>query len=173
MWGGPEFFGVVKGGDQNFFSGSKGGGPKFFEGQGGGTKIFSQIFFFAPSAQFLLRYIIQKFFAPSAQPFPLPYFMPHNMFIYNQIFSQPPAHSLFSLITAPPLFVRGGCSFTLGGDQNFSQGQRGGAKFFPVGKVGDQIFFTYANGGTRKNWRPAITNRRPPLPVKNDSSLIQ
>ncbi len=27
--GGPEFFGVVKGGDQNFFSGSK-----------GGTKIF-------------------------------------------------------------------------------------------------------------------------------------
>ena len=27
--GGPEFFGVVKGGDQNFFSGSK-GGPKFF-----------------------------------------------------------------------------------------------------------------------------------------------
>ncbi len=36
----------------------------------------------------------------------------------------------------------------------------------------DQIFFTYAKGRTRKNWRPAITNRwPPPLPVKNDSSL--
>ena len=26
--------------------------------------------------------------------------------------------------------------------------------------------------GARKNWQPAITNRQPPLPVKNDSSLL-
>ena len=37
---------------------------------------------------------------------------------------------------------------------------------------GDQIFFTYVKGGTKKNWRPAITDRRHPLSVKNDSSLI-
>ena len=37
--GGPEFFGVVKGGDQFFFSGSK-GGPKFFEGHRGGDQNF-------------------------------------------------------------------------------------------------------------------------------------
>ena len=49
---------------------------------------------------------------------------------------------------------------------------RGGPNFFPVSKGGDQNFFTYEKGGTRKNWRPAITNRWPPLLVKNNNSLM-
>ncbi len=41
--GGPEFFGVVQGGDPFFSVGPRGGGPKSFEGhRGGGTRIFSQ-----------------------------------------------------------------------------------------------------------------------------------
>ena len=36
--GGPDFVGVVKGGDQFFFSGPK-GGSEFFEGQIGGTNF--------------------------------------------------------------------------------------------------------------------------------------
>ncbi len=45
LWGGPEFFGVVKGGNQ-FFPVSQRRGPKFFEGQGGGgdQNFFSKIF---------------------------------------------------------------------------------------------------------------------------------
>ena len=78
-----------------------------------------------------------------------------------------------------------------GGDQNFLGWSKWGASFFSVGqreelkfyickgrtrkkivevKEGDQNF-TCAKGGAEKNWRPAITNRQPPLPVKNDSSL--
>ncbi len=47
--GGPEFFGVVKGGTK-IFSVVQRGGPKFFEGQGGGDQNFFSIFF-GPSAQ--------------------------------------------------------------------------------------------------------------------------
>ncbi len=39
--GGPEFFGVVKGGT-SFYSVDQRGGPEFFEGHRGGTRIFSQ-----------------------------------------------------------------------------------------------------------------------------------
>ncbi len=140
------------GGDQFFFSGPKGGGDQnFFRVKKGGPKFFCQIFF-APLAQCLLNYIIQKISATSAQPFPLPYFMPHNMFIYSQYSSSMLWHLHFNLITA---FSIG--SFALGGGTRiFSQGQRGGPKFFSGGK----------GGGTRKNWQPAITDRRPPHPGK-------
>ena len=47
--GGPEFFGVVRGGTSFFFSGPR-GGPTFFEGPRGRTNIFSQFFFCASSA---------------------------------------------------------------------------------------------------------------------------
>ena len=67
--------------------------------------------------------------------------------------------------------MSGGCSFNEGGDQDFFQKSKGGPEFFPVGKGGDQNFFAYAKGGPEKNWRPAITDRRSPLPLKNDSSL--
>ncbi len=50
---------------------------------------------------------------------------------------------------------------------------KGGTGIFSHSQRGDQYFFTHAKGGTRKNWRPAITNRRSPLPLKNDSSLSQ
>ncbi len=53
--GGPEHFGVVKGGNR-FFSGSK-GRAEIFEGhKGRGTNLFSQdwdLNFFVPSAQLL------------------------------------------------------------------------------------------------------------------------
>ena len=43
----------------------------------------------------------------------------------------------------------------------------GGPEFFGVVKGGTsffktEIFFVHAKGGTRKNWRSAITDRRPP-----------
>ncbi len=77
-----------------------------------------------------------------------------------------------------------------GGDQNFLRVKEGGtiifAQFFfffapsaqsqgdqnfsPYAK-GGQNFWSRAKGGTRKNRWPAITDRCPPFPVKNDSSL--
>ncbi len=126
--GGPEFFGVVKGGDQNFFGGSKGGTKIFWASRRGVPKFFLNKIF-APSAEFLLSYIIQQFFAPLPQSFSLSYFVPHDMFIYNEIFSQPPPHSLFSLITAPSIVCVRGMFFHLGG--------------------GGQIFFTRPKGGTK------------------------
>ena len=41
-----------------------------------------------------------------------------------------------------------------------SWGQKEGPEFVSVGKGGTRIFYV-CKGGTRKNWRPAITNRRP------------
>ena len=71
------------------------------------------------------------------------------MFICNHILSQPPAaHAVIWSLPAL-LFMWWGCTFNRG----------------------DQIFFQKSKGGTRKNWRPAITNRCPPLPLKKDSSL--
>ncbi len=78
--GGPEFVGVVKGGNL-FFSVDQRDRPESFEVQRGGTKIFSQ-----NSAQYLLNNVIQNIFAPLAQLFSLQYFMPQNMFTYKQIF---------------------------------------------------------------------------------------
>ena len=40
FFGGPEFFGVVKGGTSFFFCGSKGEGPEFFESHSGGPECF-------------------------------------------------------------------------------------------------------------------------------------
>ncbi len=59
------------------------------------------------------------------------------------------------LISKLSFFYReggGGASVYGGRDQNFLGWSKGGP-----------VFFTYANGGTRKNWRPAITDRRPPF----------
>ncbi len=59
--GGPEFFGIVKGGDQ-FFSVGLRGGPEFFEGQrGGGDQKFFPSWgpsIFVPWAQFLITIVI-------------------------------------------------------------------------------------------------------------------
>ncbi len=51
--------------------------------------------------------------------------------------------------------------------------QRGGDQYFSHSQGGDEYFFTHAKGGTRKNWRPAITNRRsPPSPKKMIAPLL-
>ena len=42
----------------------------------------------------------------------------------------------------------------------------GGPEFFTRGPRGGTKFFCAYQGGTRKNWRPVIRNRRPPLLVK-------
>ena len=51
-----------------------------------------------------------------------------------------------------------------GWDQKFSQ-------FFSRRQRGGPFFFHMQRGLPEKNWRPAITDRRPPLPVKNDCCL--
>ncbi len=51
-------------------------------------------------------------------------------------------------------------------------GKGGGAVFFLVGKGGDQYFFTHAKGGPEKiDDRPSQIDG-PPLPLKNDNSLM-
>ena len=148
-WGDQNCLGWSKGGNQFFFSGSK-GGPEFFEDQRGGTKIFSQ-FFVAPSAQFIPKFITNKYFAPPAQPFSLPYFMPHNRFICNQFFFFYP-WVIYSY-HCPLHCLRRGSSFTLG--------LEGGPEFFRIPKGGTKIFsrrqrrgpfFYICKGETTKNW---------------------
>ncbi len=58
--------------------------------------------------------------------------------------------------------------------QKFSQNQKGGTEFFPIGKGGTKMFLRMqrAGGGPEKtgNW---LSQTDGPLSVKNDSSLIQ
>ena len=92
---------------------------------------------------FLIHY--SKFFLS------LPYFMPHNMFIYNQIFSQPLKHSLFSLITASSIICVRGMFFHLEGPKSFRKAKWGGPKlFFPVGKGGTKFFLCMQRGNQKK-----------------------
>ncbi len=67
------------------------------------------------------------------------------------------------------IYVRG-CSFTRG-SRTFLRRPRGGPEFFCACGGGGPEFFAHVKGGPEKKWQPAITNRRPPLPVKNDGSL--
>ena len=75
--------------------------------------------------------------------------------------------------------IKGGNIFFVsepkGGEAEFFEGHRGRDQNFFLNFLhkakGGPEFFYVCQGGTRKNWQPAITDRRPPLPVKNDSSL--
>ena len=63
------------------------------------------------------------------------------------------------------IYVRG-CSFT-GGGQNFFCAGKGGTSIFLRMPRWDQNVLRIANGGTRRNWQPAITKK------KKDSSLTR
>ena len=66
----------------------------------------------------------------------------------------------------------GWCSFK--GRPEFFPVGKGGTSFFPWRqRRGSEYFYACKRSGSRKSWRPAITNRWPSLPVKNDSSLTK
>ena len=72
---------------------------------------------------------------------------------------------LLIYFTAPPLFFGRGLFFHQGVDQNFFHKAKGGPEFFPIGKGGTRIFFTYAKE-KKQNQRlpfPAIVATGPVL----------
>ena len=62
-------------------------------------------------------------------------------------------------------------SLTLSGGRNFFLRGQGGAKIYCTPAEGGRNFFACAKGRARINLRPPITDRRPPVPVKNDTFL--
>ncbi len=73
--------------------------------------------------------------------------------------------ALFNLITASLFVYAREMFFHLGGGPEFFEDQRGGDQiFFSGSKGGGPKFFYVCKGGDQKD-------RRPPLPVKNDSFL--
>ena len=57
------------------------------------------------------------------------------------------------------------------GGKNFLHTPMGGPELFYACRMGDQIFFAHAKGGTRKKLTTRDHKQTTPLPVKNDSSL--
>ncbi len=113
------------------------------------------------------------------------------MLMYSHIFSRPPATDkngwprvtsilepesvsaghLASLISAPSIiYVRR--VFFQRGAEFFFQEPKGGPEFFPVGKGGTKIFWRMQRGDPKKLATGRHRQVAPPLPLKNDSSLI-
>ncbi len=136
---------------------------------GGGT-----VFFSTPKGgpHFFLKIIVQKFSAPSPQPFLLACFLPYNMFIHNLIFFSTMSHPLLSLFTAPFIvYVRG--MFFHVGDQKFFIKPKGGPQFFPrMQRGGPNFVYVCKEGGQKKMATGHHKKSVPSIPVKNDSSLI-
>ncbi len=64
-------------------------------------------------------------------------------------------------------------SFLMHVMEEFISKQRGGPVFFPIVKGGDQYFFTHAKGGGPEKIDDSPSQiDGPPLPLKNDSSLM-
>ncbi len=59
-----------------------------------------------------------------------------------------------------------------GGPECFREAKEGDQNFSPWAKGGTKNFYVCKGWGDQKKWKSAVTDRRPPLPVKNDSSLI-
>ncbi len=59
----------------------------------------------------------------------------------------------------------------MGGTRILFATAMGGPECFGTFQGRDHNFSCMQKGGPEKNWQPAITNRLPPIPVKNDSSV--
>ena len=164
---------MVKGGDQFFLVGQR-GGPKIFEGQrGGGDQNFFLNFFLRLWRNSLLD-TLSKNFLRLRRNLSLYHTSSHITCSYIiSFFSQPPGHSLFSIITAPSIVCVRGMFFRIGegGPEFFHEAKGGGTKIFPRRQRGGPNFFYVCKGGDQKKLATGHHRQTPPLPVKNDSSL--
>ncbi len=159
MWGDQNFLGWSKGGT-SFFSVGQRGRPEFFQGQRGVDQNFFSNFFLRLQRNFFLN-TLYKNFSRLRCNLSLYHTTCHIICSYIIIFSQ-----LQDIHSFCPLhcLCEGNVHDVLspwGGGPEFFHEAKGGTKIFPRRQRGDQNFFTYANGGTEKNWQPAITDTRP------------
>ncbi len=148
------------------------GGPEFFEGQGGGDQNFFSNFFLRLRRSSFLDTLFKK----NSR-------LLRNLFLFHTswhitcshiitFFSQPPWHWHSLIWSLPPyLFMRGDVLSPLGGDQNFFTRSKGGTKISCRRQRGGPKFFAVGKGGDQKKLATGHHRQTAP-PVKNDSSLM-